>query len=526
MGEIFRQVFNLSVTGSFLILAVIVVRLLLQKAPRSMVCILWILVGIRFLMPFSIESDFGIVPAGETVRYSGNFAGMPVMNTGLEGIDAPINWRVQENYTSAEAENSLMIWDLCAYVWIAGMVFIAGYFAVSWYRLRKRVRTAVPESRCGEKVYLCDDIPSPFLMGIVRPRIYLPQGIAQEAVPYVIAHEKAHQKRKDYFVKWIASLFLIVYWFHPLIWISYLFLSRDMEFACDEQVIRQMGEEHKKSYSSALLGCAAGRKLGFWCPAAFGETGVKSRVLKVLHYQKPALWGVAAAILLIMLTAVCFLTQKKETPEEGGVIAYEGVEFVLEEAVACKETDFLRLVFSVRSDGTASEALVREYAGLVSAGLTGKYYNDEEENKVQIVEYGIYNQSMEKALTLVMQQKEIGAFSPDLVKYEEADEYSLDSFIGKIRVLISPHSLRVFCEDGMPKKKEGGVLAAKMKNGELWKVSRIPAWLGESKSEIEFDGEFLYAFAAQDEEKGWLSCGYEEPVYRKGIQSFVFVQEE
>lgn len=526
MGEIFRQILNLSITGSFLIAAVIVVRFLLQKGSRNMICILWILVGIRLLIPVSIESAFGVVPAGEVVTYSAWQDEVPIVDTGLEMIDNAVNRPILTSYTAGESESSLTVWDLCSYIWIAGMLLLTGYFVLSWHGLKKKVRMAVPDYQCGEKVYLCDDIPSPFLMGIMRPRIYLPRGMSEDAIPYVIAHETAHKKRRDYLTKWIASLFLIVYWFNPLIWISYVLLSRDMEFACDERVIRQMGAEHKKNYSNALLSCALGKQSGFWCPTAFGEVGVKSRILKVLHYKKPAFWGMAAAAVLILLTALCFLTQRKETSREGSVIAYKGCEFILEEALACKETGFIKVRIRVRG-GEDPEINVRDLkpyiAPMIGSGM-GAIGVGENEWEIDIL--GCYAGEIDQALTLIdrFEMTEIGTFSAELIRYEEAEEFMIDSYAGKITIQASAHSMKIFLEDGFPDIKEKGILAIEMKNGERWKAAKIPS--REDESATDFQEELTVNSSLEIEEDGTVFLAFEEPLKLDDVQSFVLVPEE
>lgn len=530
MGEIFRQILNLSITGSFLITAVIVVRFLLQKGSRNMICILWILVGIRLLLPVSIETAFGVVPTGEAVKYSARQDEAAVVDTGVEMIDNAVNRQILISYTAGESESGLTVWNLCSYIWMAGMLLLTGYFVLSWHGLKKRVRMAVPDYQCGEKVYLCDDIPSPFLMGIIRPRIYLPQGMSEEAIPYVVAHEAAHKKRRDYLTKWIASLFLIVYWFNPLIWISYVLFSRDMEFACDERVIRQMGAEHKKNYSNALLNCALEKQSGFWCPTAFGEVGVKSRILKVLQYKKPAFWGMAAATVLILLTAVCFLTQRKETSSEGSVIAYKGCEFILEEALACKETGFMRVRIRVRG-GEDPEVNVRDLYAYVVPMISGSMGAlDIGENEWEISILGSCMGEMDQDLTLIdrYEMTEIGTFSAELIRYEEAEEFMIDSYAGKITIQASAHSMEISFEDGLPNIKEKGILAIEMKNGERWKAVRIPSREGESA--IDFQGELSIKSSLtgeQDEEEdGTVFLAFEEQLNLDDVQSFVLVPEK
>ncbi|MBD5471371.1 MAG: hypothetical protein HDR20_00195 [Lachnospiraceae bacterium] len=527
MGEIFRQILNLSITGSFLIAAVIVVRFLLQKGSRNMICILWILVGIRLLIPVSIESAFGVVPAGEVVTYSAWQDEVPIVDTGLEMIDNAVNRQILTSYTAGESESSLTVWDLCSYIWIAGMLLLTGYFVLSWHGLKKKVRMAVPDYQCGEKVYLCDDIPSPFLMGIVRPRIYLPRGMSEDAIPYVVAHETAHKKRRDYLIKWIASLLLIVYWFNPLIWISYVLFSRDMEFACDERVIRQMGAEHRKNYSNALLGCALGEQPDFWCPTAFGEVGVKSRILKVLHYKKPAFWEIVATTVLILLTAVCFLTQRKETPREGSVIAYKGYEFILEEALACKETGFIRVRIRV-CGGENPEANVRDLKAYITPMISAQIgAKDLGENEWEIRILGCCMEEMDQALMLKDTSEEtvIGTFSAELIQYEEAKEFIIDSYAGKIDIQVSAHSMEIFLEDGLPGRKEKGILAMEMKNGERWKATRIPLSVS-GETILDFPEELRINAGMEREEDGIIFIGYEGPLNLEAIQSFVLVPEK
>lgn len=526
MGEIFRQILNISISGSFLIGAVIVVRFLLQKESRSMICILWILVGIRFLLPVSIESAFGVIPSGEVVKYSVWQEGVPVVDTGFERIDGSLNRQIQASYMAEKSEGGLTVWEWCAYAWIIGMLLWTGCFARSWLILKRKVKTAVPEHRYGHKVYLCDDIPSPFLMGIVHPRIYLPHGISEDTVPYVIAHETAHKRRKDYLTKWIASLFLIVYWFHPLIWLSYVLLSRDLEFACDEYVIREMGTEHKKNYSNALLGCALGRPAVFWCPTAFGEVGVKSRVLKVLSYKKPALWGIVTAAVLILLTAVCFLTQRKETQREGSVIAYKGYELILDEALACSETGFIRVRIRVH-EGENPEVNVRDLWTHISPSIAGNCgAMDLGENEWEIRSLGCYEGEIDQGLMLTegYEGTEIGSFGTELVKYEEAEEFVIDSYAGKITILASAHSMKIFFEEGIPDKKERGVLAIEMKNGEIWKAERVPLRVGMSG--IDFQKELAINSGMEREEEGMIFIAFEGPLNLKDVQSFVLIPEE
>lgn len=525
MGEVFRQIINLSVSGSFLIGAVIAVRFLLRKGSKSMICILWILVGIRFLLPVSIESVFGVIPGREVVRYSVWDREVPVVETGFDGIDKPVNRQIQTSYMT-RGGNSPTILDWCTCVWIAGMVLLTAYFVWSWRVLKGKVKTAVPEYWCGEKVYVCDEISSPFLMGMVHPRIFLPRGMAEEAIPYVVAHEMAHKKRRDYLTKWIASLFLIVYWFHPLIWLSYVLLSRDLEFACDEQVIQKMGEEHKKNYSNALLSCTLGRASAVWYPTAFGEVGVKTRIRKVFSYKKPALWGIAAAAVLILLTAICFLTQKIQEPRKGSVITYGGCQFILEEAVFCRETGFIKMVIHVRADENP-EVNVRDLYALVSLELSAQTGSlDVGENEWKFTALGCFEKEIDQALTLTERTdgREIGRFSTDLVQYEEAKEFITDSYAGRMTILVSEHSMKVLFEDGIPAMRQKGLLAIEMKNGEKWKAVSAPLRVGLFAD--EFERRLDLTAGMEREEDGMIFSAFANSLNLKDIQAFELVPKD
>ena len=221
-------------------------------------------------------------------------------------------------FTVKRTDYSAMI----AVIWLCGMAGMLLYTAISYVRIYRQVKESAPLS---EKVRICDRIDSPFILGIVRPRIFLPSGIAIADREYVLAHERAHLKRFDHIWKPLGFLLLSVYWFHPLLWVAYVLLCKDIEYACDEKVIKELGVEQKKTYSTALINCSVSRKMISACPLAFGETGVKGRVKSVLHYKKPAFWIIIASVVISGVLAVCFLTnplRKKELPKAGDIITF------------------------------------------------------------------------------------------------------------------------------------------------------------------------------------------------------------
>lgn len=335
MEKIFVSILHMSISAGYLILAVLAVRFLLKKAPKTMRTFLWFLVGIRLLLPFSIESAFSLIPDTQSVNEQINNMEMPKQAENTSSKAAP---GLQSPLPAAETRAELpktMVNATPLYlrfgtgIWIAGMIIMAVYMTISWIRLANRLKTAVPvDISVGEtqkvRLYQSERIDSPFLFGIIRPRIYIPESIEERDIPYVVLHEKTHRERKDYLIKLAGFLILGVYWFHPLVWTAYIMLCRDIELICDEQVIRKLGEQGKKAYSQALLTSAAGHRMILACPVAFGEIGIRERVKNVLNYKKPAFWIVVVAVLACVAVPVCFMTQQKASALERDVHSLAG----------------------------------------------------------------------------------------------------------------------------------------------------------------------------------------------------------
>ena len=433
MEKLFLTVLNLSVTASYLVVAVIVARWLLRKTPKSIVCYLWLLVGIRLICPFSVESAFSLLPkqpafdnrqifwnsqnendTDGTNANSFNAEAMNPDNLFPDKIDPDSSEKnslnqgnVNQDNTNQDKENQdnmnqdnmnqdnanqdsmnqdsinqdstnqdsmnqdsmnqdsmnqdstnqdtmnqdsmnqdsmnqdsmnqdsmnqdsmnktgirqsdstqattmflPKIYRIASYFWLAGILVMFVYFVVSWRRVQSKVRTAIPMDLAGTKYYQCDNISSPFLFGIVKPRIYVPSHIAKQELSYVLRHETAHRQRRDYMVKPISYLLLMVYWINPILWAAYILLCRDIELACDEQVVKEMGTDCKKAYSQALLTYSVSRSSIAACPVAFGEIGVKQRVKNILNYKKPTFWVFLAAAAAGIVITVCFMTKPK-----------------------------------------------------------------------------------------------------------------------------------------------------------------------------------------------------------------------
>lgn len=372
MENVFLKLLNMSITAGWLILAVIVLRFLLRKAPKWISCLLWALVAIRLLCPVSFESIFSVVPSSETIHHDTVISAKPEIDSGVALVDNVVNPVISEAFAPkpGDSANPLQIWIFVAgIVWIVGVCVMLAYAAVSYLRLRYQVRLAV---RFREGVYISEFVSSPFILGVIRPRIYLPSGMETVMLESVIAHEQAHLKRGDYFWKPFGYVLLAVYWFQPLCWIAYSLLCKDIELACDEKVIKDYDSHQKKVYSEALLACSLNRRTITACPLAFGEVGVKERIKSVLHYKKPAFWIIVSAFIVCVVVAVCFLTDPVK--DEKG---YE--EAVGTDMEGTVETDTEGTVDSDNSSGEAGEITDAELLQKTLAEWTKAFVNGDGE---------------------------------------------------------------------------------------------------------------------------------------------------
>ena len=309
MSGIFLKLLNLSISASWLVLVVLALRLMLKRAPKWVNVLLWGMVALRLMVPFSIESALSLIPSAETLSPEVvRFDPAPTITSGVEFIDNAVNPSLSESFAAAPlaSVNPLYVWTyLAGWVWLIGLAAMLLYALVSYLRLRRRVSASIP---LWENIYVCDEVPSPFILGIVRPRIYLPSALDEAQRGSVLSHERAHLARRDHWWKPLGFALLAVYWFNPLLWLAYTLLCRDIELACDERVLRGMDAGQIKDYSSALLACSVPRRMIAACPLAFGEVGVGARVKNALRYKKPAFWVVAASVAVCVVVAVCFLT--------------------------------------------------------------------------------------------------------------------------------------------------------------------------------------------------------------------------
>ncbi len=358
LEDVFLKVFNMSLTAVWIILAIIVLRLVFKKAPKTFACALWLLAAVRLVLPFSVESALSLVPSGEVILKnfyadSGNPAmtvhtGVPFLNSFVSSAEPIVT----------EAKPTVDVMRILSVVWVAGVFAVLLYALTSFLILRKNVAASV---KYKDNIYFCDGIESPFILGIFRPKIYLPSAIGENEIESVLAHEKAHLKRKDNIIKPLAFLILAVHWFNPLCVLAYILLCRDIELACDEKVIKTLPFEERKEYSQTLLDLSVKRKTIAACPLAFGEVGVKARIKNVLNYKKPAFWVIVVALVACVAATVFFVTNPKEKePFENDIIKVvetESEEPSVSMKVVSAEVKPSGLVITVRWENNSDKAI-------------------------------------------------------------------------------------------------------------------------------------------------------------------------
>lgn len=304
MISLFIKILSISITASWIVLAVILLRFALRRAPKWLHCVLWVIVALRLLLPVVPQSRISLIPRDLTVQQTVQTDAAP--QVAQPEPDLPID-------TEEPADPQSHILQLLSKAWIGGIGAMLLYGAVSYLRLRWQVRVALRQDR---NVYICDHIYTPFVLGVFRPRIYVPSGIEEDRLQHILAHENAHIRRRDHWWKPLGFVLLAVYWFNPVLWLGYILLCRDIECACDEKVVAQMDDREKKQYSETLLVCSIHRRMVLACPVAFGEIAVKDRIKGVLNYKKPAFWIVAVSVVTCAVMAVCFLTDPKTCKHE------------------------------------------------------------------------------------------------------------------------------------------------------------------------------------------------------------------
>lgn len=335
MTELFLSFVNRSITAGWMILPVLCLRWCLRNfRSKDLICILWGLVGLRLALPFSLPTPFSLVPSAQTIPTDIMYASSPAIDTGLSTLNQAVNPMLSASFSPhlGASINPLQIWlALAALIWVIGIALFALYALISLLRLRHRLAEAVP---VGENVWVCDHITSPFLLGLAHPRIYLPSSLDSQTAASVIAHEHAHLMRRDPIWKAVGFVLLALYWFHPLVWVAYVLFCRDMELACDARATRDFSPAERKTYAEALLACSLPHAVRSFCPLAFGEIGVKSRIRALLQGKKPSRLLVILTACVIVALAVCFLTDPVPSdPSESSTSALALTDDVISDAI-------------------------------------------------------------------------------------------------------------------------------------------------------------------------------------------------
>lgn len=344
MTEAFVQIVNMSISASWVVLAVLVLRGVLRKAPKWTMVLLWGIVALRLVCPITMESAMSLLPSAETISpqiLTEPFAGI---HSGIDLVDNAVNPVIRDAYTITEIEKSGQTFVLgvrfFSRIWVCGMVALSIYTMFSYSKLRRKVATAV---RYRENIYQSEYVTSPFILGVLRPRIYVSYGMEPQQLAHVLAHERAHIHRGDHWWKPLGYLLLMIHWFNPLMWLAYTLFCRDMELACDEKVIRELNSEQRADYTQALLSLSVSHRSIAACPLAFGEVGVKDRVRSVMQYKKPGFWLIVLAVLACLGVAVCFLTDPKQDSFTIRIVVPAGSEepFVYSEEEISPREDYV-----------------------------------------------------------------------------------------------------------------------------------------------------------------------------------------
>lgn len=358
MRELFATILDNAWVASIMILVIVLIRAFMKKMPKFIYPLLWGLVAVKLLVPFDIHSSFGVLPGEKTIEYSGKENAPVIVNTGLNIVDEGANdFIINTNSPSASAEK-WNYYDVCIYIWLAGIMILLIYMLISYIVVRKVTSQSVVIEK---RTSICDEIDSPFLLGIIRPHIFLPSGIEREKYEYILAHENMHIKRGDHIWKTLGFLLLSVYWFNPLCWIAYYLFCKDVEFACDEKVISRQDALWRANYCQTLLECSADSRKIMFVPLGFGEVGVKERVKKVMTYKKTKIGLAVILIIICGIIVICFGTRNNNS------IAAEGTE--KQEKATDKESTKQKEIV-----GQKPEINLADYPG---ADGTQLYYADE-----------------------------------------------------------------------------------------------------------------------------------------------------
>ena len=305
--DFFMGFLNINIIAVYVIVAVIILRFVFYKAPKWSRMLLWSIVGIRLAIPFSLESKISLIPSSNTFSSFRNDT-LPYVNSGFRSVDSAVNSYLADHYAEGVSVPANTLNDFSSVfelIWIIGIVAMLVASIVCYIRLKNSVKTAV---LMRDNIYQCESVKTPFVLGIIKPKIYLPFHISKSEINYVVDHERKHIKHRDYLIKPFAFVLLSIYWINPLVWVSFFMLCKDIELICDERATKNYDRKERADYSQTLLMLSSPSRLIKICPVSFGEVGVKERVKAILNYKKPTIWAVISIVIVCVVAGVCFLT--------------------------------------------------------------------------------------------------------------------------------------------------------------------------------------------------------------------------
>lgn len=380
MSDVIIDLFNISIMASWLIFIIILLRLTFIAMPKKILRYLWLVVGLRLMLPFSLETSLSLIPSSKTILAPND--SILMIHTGFGMIDDNVNLILENNVASQIDIVSIfhLFINIAFIVWIIGLSIILIYGFISYRRVHKLIEVSVNHH---DNVYICDDIDTPFIFGYLEPKIYLPSNIDENQMNYILEHEKIHIEHKDHIWKPLGYLLLSIYWFNPLIWIAYILLCRDIESACDERVIEKIGEQSKSEYSETLLYCSTNKKILFACPVAFGEVRVKERIQDILNYCQPKIWVKRVSLLICIVLSVGFLTNPFSL-ENVVIPDYESSMYTNEEIEAGIKTVYRTIKYNfigctpvrIEYGGDGKSIIYNEWAQRYNANEVMVFYAD------------------------------------------------------------------------------------------------------------------------------------------------------
>lgn len=385
MGNLFLAVLNMSLTASYVIVFVIIIRLWLKKIPKIYSYVLWLAVLFRLTCPFSFESIFSFIPENVNIPQDIAYSPKPEINSGIAAIDSAVNNVLPPPVNPAASANPMQIWlAIGEAVWLIGIAMLLIYSVYTSVKLYRNLRNA---KHIENNIYTANGFKTPFVFGIVNPRIYLPDHLSESEKSYVLLHEQTHIKRLDHIVKAVFFIVTCIHWFNPLVWIAFYLMSEDMELSCDEKVVKQKGSNIKKEYSTSLLSMSTGRKIIGGSPIAFGENNTKGRIKNILNYKKPGLWVLIAVSIIIVIFIIGLISNPKSdeatTWDRKPMIMVNGELFLDTGKEVPVEIDESAIIGEISSSVDQSEKPTEE--GQTNFGNIGAKYAHFEDNIVVLI---------------------------------------------------------------------------------------------------------------------------------------------